>query len=149
MSSPPETDREYAYFRAVGVGDANLIESLMGLSGTEHYNVGDEFQPKDRVYIRKYSSWRLDSGYDDKARLEEHIEALLNMLTPKIEILRQIASEYKLQIVCVSFVYQSFSFELPFEMQKRATNLGISFWFDSYNMGDVHEEVTELRDQLK
>lgn len=148
MSSPPETDREYAYFRATGLGDTSKIEALMNLSSSEHWNVGDEYERRDRTFKRMSSCWQLDSGYKDTEVLEKHIEALLGILTPKIGILQQLKAEYRLQIVCVSFVYQSFSFELPFELQKIATNLGIGFWFDSYSFGDTHEEMLELREQL-
>lgn len=148
MPSPPETDRQYAYFRAVGVGDAKNIDDLMKLDGGESWNVGDDFERLNRTYKRKYSCWQLNSGYDDTHRLEVHIEALLTNLDPKLDILNTIRAEYQLQIVCVSHAYQSFSFELPFEQQKWATNLGISFWFDSYNYGDLHEEISELRAQL-
>lgn len=120
----------------------------MNLSSSEHWNVGDEYERRDKTFKRRSSCWRLDSGYQDTEILEKHIEALLHKLTPKIEILRQLQCEYRLQIACVSFVYQSFSFELPFELQKMATNLGISFWFDSYSFGDTHEEMLELREQL-
>ena len=148
MSSPPESDREYAYFRAIGTGNTRAVEISMDLKRTEHWNVGDEFERKNKIFKRRSSCWKLESGYDDTNRLELHIEALLNKLTPKSNILNKIQSEYKLQIVCVSFAYQSFSFELPFEMQKTATNLGIGFWFDSYSFGDHHDEIVELREQL-
>ena len=148
MSSPPETDREYAYFRAIGVGDVKQIDQAMNLSGSEFWNVGDTFQPRDIVFTRKSSCWQLDSGHDDKEDLEKHVEALLSKLSSKVEVLRSISSEFQLQIVCVSFTYQSFSFELPFELQRRATNLGISFWFNFYPFGDIHEEIVALREEL-
>lgn len=149
MASPPETDRQYAYFRATGLGNTEFIDDLMKLDSSEYWNVGDQTDRLVRNFKRKYSCWKLDSGLDDTHELEKHIESLLLKLWPKLEILNQIRPEYHLQIVCVSHVYQSFSFELPFEQQKQATNLGISFWFDSYSFGDLHEEVTELRVQLR
>ena len=45
---------------------------------------------------------------------------------------------------CVSFAYQSFSWELDFEAQTKATELGIGFWFDAYSFGDHHDEMVEL-----
>ena len=147
MSSPPETDREYAYFRVTGMGDAGAIDKAMNLSGAEYWNVGDEYERRSRVFKRKSSAWHLDSGFQDTDDLDKHIEALLELLKTKADILNTIKAEYRLQIVCVSFVYQSFSYELPFNLQKIATDLGISFWFDSYSFGDLHEEIMELRGQ--
>ncbi len=99
MTSPPKTDREYAYFQAVGVDDPKEISSAL-------------------------------------------------QLEPKRDGLFRIREKFKTQFVCVGFYYQSFSWELDFELQRRATALGIGFWFDTYSYGDYHEEIVELREQL-
>jgi len=149
MTSPPETDREYAYFSATGVGDAKIVDDLMNMNNSEYWNIGDQFELMERKFSRKYSCWRLDSGYDDTHEVEKHIEALLLKLGPKLETLNKIRPEFELKITCVGYTYQSFGFELPFELQRQATSLGIGFSFDFYPFGDIHEDIVEMRAQLK
>ena len=70
------------------------------------------------------------------------------MLRPKRDGILRASTFGKLQIVCVGFYYQSFSWEPNFEHQKEITALGIGFWFDTYSQGDYHEEIVDLREQL-
>ena len=70
------------------------------------------------------------------------------MLGGHRDALRNIRTRFQTQIVCVSYVYQSFSWELDFDAQRQATELGIGFWFASYSFDDPHEEMVELREQL-
>ena len=148
MTSPPESDSHYAYFRAVGASDPSEITQLLGIEPTESWNVGDAFERRGHTFKRRSSMWQLESGCDDKRLLEDHIEALLQRLERYRNELLDICTRYRTQIVCVSYVHQSFSFELDFDSQRRATELGVGFWFDAYSFGDYHEEIVELREQL-
>lgn len=148
MTSPPETDREYAYFSAIGSGDTSGISELLDLSPWEQWNVGDEYERREKLFIRRSSAWQLNSGLDDTRPIEEHLHSLLGRLQPRKLQLLQLATQFKLQFVCVSYAYQSCSFEIPMEVQRSATELGINFWFDGYCFGDIHEEITELRSEL-
>lgn len=82
MTSPPETDREYAYFRVIGVDDPTEITELLGIEPHESWHVGEEFTPgRGNVTLhRRSSSWRLDSGLTDQEPMSSHIEELLNKL---------------------------------------------------------------------
>lgn len=148
MSSPPETDREYAYFRAVGTEDPSFVSNLIQLEPNEVWKLGDSFERRGHKFIRRSSQWKLDSGLTDQDVLSDHLSALLRRLEPQHDGLLRVKEKFKTQFVCVGFYYQSFSWEMDFDLQRRATALGIEFWFDTYSFGDHHEEMVELREQL-
>lgn len=148
MSSPPVSDREYAYFHAIGIFDPADITRAVGIEPDECWSVGDEFVQRDRTFKRRNSKWTLRSGLDDTEPLDRHISALLSRLTPcRVGILNA-AAIAKLQIVCVGYYFQSFSWELDFHHQQLATALNIGFSFDTYSLGDLHEEMVKMREQL-
>lgn len=148
MSSPPETDREYAYFRAVGAEDPGFVSDLIQLEPDEIWKLGEPFERRGHTFFRRSSQWKIDSGLTDQEPLSDHLSALLRLLEPKRDGLLRVKEKFKTQFVCVGYYYQSFSWELDFDLQRRATALGIEFWFDTYSFGDHHEEMVELREQL-
>ncbi|WP_037254968.1 DUF4279 domain-containing protein [Roseobacter sp. SK209-2-6] len=149
MSSPPETDREYAYFRAVGTEDPVFVSNLLNLEPNDVWKLGDPFERNGRSFLRRGSQWKLGSGLTDQDTLSDHLSELLKRLEPQREGLLRVKEKFRTQFVCVGYYYQSFSWELDFDLQRRATALGIEFWFDTYSFGDHHEEMVELREQLE
>jgi hypothetical protein len=148
LSSPPVTDREYAYFHAIGNDDPEQISALLELVPAKIWSLGETFARGGREFRRRSSKWQLDSGLTDGDPLNAHIEALLICLEPRKTELSRIRKSFRTQFVCVGYYFQSFSWELDFELQKRATDLGVSFWFDIYSHGDPHEEIVDLREQM-
>lgn len=148
MSNSADTDREYAYFRASGSFDPVQITKELDMKPSESWKVGDEFEVRGTKLLRRGSCWKIDSQRPDTDSLDNHINTLLEILRPKRDRILRVPKPTKLQIVCVGFYYQSFSWELNFEHQKEITELGIGFWFDTYSFGDYHEEMVDLREQL-
>ncbi|WP_282607031.1 DUF4279 domain-containing protein [Pelagibius sp. Alg239-R121] len=148
MPLTPQTDHQYAQFVALGMRDPEEITQLLGIEPYESWKVGDTFERRGHKLKRRSSMWCVTSGYDDTHSLEDHIEALLRRLGPHRNALLDIGTRYDMQISCVSYSYQSYDFELPFDLQRDATELGIRFRFASYDYGDQHEEIVELREQL-
>ena len=100
MSSPPLTTREYAYFHITGPGTHQQVTERLGLEPSEAWNIGDE---GPRGQARRFMSWRLSSGLDDKEPLERHIQSLLLLLGRKAEALRTLWIEYDLTLQCVGY----------------------------------------------
>lgn len=148
MSSPPETDREYAHLLAIGSFDPSEMTQLFGIEPNDSWKTGDCFERNGHNFKRRNSVWKLDSGLDDTAILNDHIAAFINRLRSSKVGLLEARTKAKLQIVCVSCRYQSFNFQLNFELQVEATALGIGFEFFAYGFGDYHEEMMELREQV-
>ncbi|MEM9632284.1 MAG: DUF4279 domain-containing protein [Pseudomonadota bacterium] len=142
------TNRDYAYFHAIGSDDANEVSDLLKIVPDATWNVGDTFTVQGRTHHRRSSSWRLDSGLSDEIELSQHVQALLQKLERKRLELNCVQEKFLTEIVCVSFCVQSFGWRLNIETQRRATSLGISFSFDFYPIGDVHQEIVNLREQL-
>ncbi|MHA7774178.1 DUF4279 domain-containing protein [Roseibium sp. M-1] len=149
MVAPPETDREYAYFHAIGSEDATIVTGILKLEPSSVWNVGDTFEVKGNTHLRPGSSWRLDSGLLDRDPLSDHVAELLRRLEPKKNQLQELQSGFRTEIVCVAFVHSSFDWTLEFDLQRRATSLGISFRFDFYPFGDLHEEIVGMRELLQ
>lgn len=149
MPSPPETDREYAYFRAVGVFSPDEITQCLGIEPIECWEVGDKHERRGRTFKRRNSSWQIESGLLDTSPLNAHLDALLRKLEPLRNELLHIGTFAKLQTVCVGHYYQNFCWELDRAYVTRAASLGLGYWFDTYDYGDLHEEISEMREQLK
>lgn len=119
-----------------------------GIEPTESWRLGDVYERRGHTFHRKSSLWRIESGLPDTQHLDLHVEALVQKLAGHRDAIHTIRTKFQTQIVCVSFAYQGFSWELDFHSQSRATALGIGFWIDAYNFGDHHEQMVELREQL-
>ena len=148
MTSPPVTNREYAYFEARGAEDPARVTALLGMEPDSGWHLGDPFEVGCRTLRRRGSRWRLDSGLDDTQALDGHIAALLARLEPLGEALAEVRGAFTTRIVCVAYSYQSFGWVLDVETQRRAVALGLGFEFDLYAFGDHHEEIVALREQV-
>ncbi len=130
------------------MGDPAEITELLGIEPHESWKVGDKCERRGHSLTRRSSRWSITSGFDDTHPLEVHIEALLKKLEPHRNALLDIGTRYHMKITCVAYAYQSFGLELPFDLQRRATELGVGFSFTGYSFGDFHEEILELREEL-
>lgn len=148
MGSSPQIDREYAYFRAVGFFAPTDITSLLGMEPSESWSAGEDFTVRGHTRKRQVSRWVWNSGLNDTEPLTKHVDVLLRDLAPRRTGLLEASSIAKLQIVCVGYYEQSFSWELETQQMRLASALNIGFCFDTYSFGDPHEEIVALREQL-
>ncbi len=148
MASPTQTDRQYAYFRAEGTDEPSWVSSRLDLTPDRCWCLGEPYERNGKVFTRRSSVWALDSGLDDTQPLNDHIETLLKRLEPHRNAVLGTGTRFRTQIVCVAYCFESFNWELSFHAQRLATALGISFVIDSYSLGDYHEEIVALREEL-
>ena len=94
MTSPPLTNREYAYFHVSGPGTHEQITEILGLKPSEAWNVGDTNPQSGKPC--KFMSWRLSSALNDTQPLDLHIQNLFLFLHPKVDALRRLWVEYDL-----------------------------------------------------
>ena len=140
MTSPPLTNREYAYFHITGPGTHERVTELMGMSPSEAWNAGDSNPQNGRLC--KSMSWRLSSGLDDTHPLEEHIQSLFLYLQLKADILRQLWVEYDLTIQCVGYFPASgHGVHFDREQIRQAAQLGLAFDLDFYYVDDYEHHV--------
>jgi hypothetical protein len=135
MSSPPLTDREYAYIVITGPGRHETITQRLGLEPSEAWNVGD--QNPNHGKICKTMQRRLKSGLDDTHRLNEHVESLLLWLGPKADALRELCLEYDITLQCVGY-YPPSGHGAHFNRETilQAASLGIALDLDFYYVDD-------------
>lgn len=103
MSSPPITDRTYAYFKVTGSGSCDVVEQALGLECTNSWSEGDIRPQNGRPY--KFMSWKLESGLDDTHDLREHIECLFEILIPLEPKLVELSENYELTLQCVGYFH--------------------------------------------
>jgi Domain of unknown function (DUF4279) len=140
MASPPLTTREYAYFHITGPGTHEQVTEIIGMKPSEAWNIGDINPQNGRE--RKFMSWRIKSGLDDKQSLAEHIEALFLYLNVKDDAIRQLWLEYDLTLQCVGY-FPGSGHGLHFnrEQIRQAAQLGLAFDLDFYYVDDYEHQV--------
>jgi hypothetical protein len=140
MTSPPLTNREYAYFHVSGPGTHEKVTEIIGIKPSEAWNVGDTNPQNGRP--RKFMSWRLSSGLDDTQPLDQHIQNLFLYLHPKAQSLRQLWLEYDLTLQCVGYFPPSgHGMHFNREQIRQAAQLGLAFDFDFYYVDDYGHDV--------
>ncbi|MBO9468445.1 DUF4279 domain-containing protein [Tropicibacter sp. R15_0] len=146
MPLEPQTDRQYAYLSIIGTGPSSRITEILGLQPDDEWSEGDVEVRQGREKIRHFTNWKRSSGLRDTEDLNAHIRALLHQVDfnrrPK---LMSLLGDYDVKVVCVSYTWQCFSFELDFRLQRELTQLGIRTWFDAYIDGDVHEMMHDFK----
>ncbi|MDR1277106.1 MAG: DUF4279 domain-containing protein [Candidatus Accumulibacter sp.] len=140
MTSPPLTDREYAYLSISGPGTHEQITQILGLSPSEAWNVGD-INPRNGK-PRKSMLWCLSSGLDDKQPLEMHVQHLFLALFTKAEALRKLWVEYDLVLQCVGY-FPSGDHGMHFDREqiRSAAQLGLAFDLDFYYIDDYEHDI--------
>ncbi len=140
MAAHPLTEREYAYFCISGPGTHEEITALLGFEPSEAWNIGD-INPQNGM-PRKFMSWRLSSGLDDKNPLDEHLKYLFQCLKPRTSLLRQLWVDFDLTLQCVGyFAPSSHGASFSREQVRVAAQLGLEFVLDFYYLNDFGHEI--------
>jgi len=140
MTSPPLTNREYAYFHISGQGTHEAISELLGLKASESWNAGDLSPQNGRPC--KFMRWILSSDLDDTHPMSEHIEALLLVLNTRADALRKLWVDFDLTLQCVGYFPPSgHGFHLDREQIRQAARLGLALDLDFYYVDDHGHEV--------
>ncbi len=130
MTSPPLTNREYAYFRVTGPGRHEVVSEKLSFPPSEAWSEGDA-RPRGGAY--QFMRWTLDSGYDDKEPLERHVESLLAILATRTQALRDLAADYDLTIQCIGYYPPSgHGAHISRDAVRTAAQLCVAFDFDFY-----------------
>ena len=134
MTSPPMTNREYAYFAVTGQGASASVTERLGCQPSHEWSEGDA-RPRGGHY--QNMRWRLDSELPDTSTLEQHIEHLLLTLPSRADKIRSLAPDYTASIVAVGY-YPASGHGLHLEHQwlQAVAHLGLSLDFDFYFTSD-------------
>ncbi len=89
-----------ASFRVAG--DAlrpDQITATLGLEPTQSGIKGERFSTRHSA-VRRTSFWLLKCPLSDSLPLTEHLEWLINLFEPKIDLINSIAEESKIMLLC-------------------------------------------------
>lgn len=109
-----------------------LVSAAIGISCDRCWRIGD-LRPKT-IIKEKQNGWILDSGLPRTATLDEHINALLSILEPRADSVRQLSVASTVELSCV--VYSDHNPGLSFDASviAKIARLGAGLDIDLYIM---------------
>jgi hypothetical protein len=128
----------YAYFCIRDSFDPEQITKRLGVEPTETFREG-ELIPKTSM-TRKTSLWALYSRLDKTARLEDHINDVLNQLDLHGTQFEELSREFEGILELVGYFYAYYP-GLVFERElvQRLARYSLAVDFDFYNFGEAVE----------
>ncbi len=127
-------DRNHVAFCVFEFGDdIATVTDMMGVEPTEAWIKGEP-TPKAP---RNHSRWVLKIPLDLDRHIEDHLEALLQLLEARHEAVTSVAARYEAGIMCAIY-YEDFTpgFHLSEDLVRRIANLGLCMDFDLYFLGE-------------
>ena len=102
MSSPPLTNREYAYLCVVGNGTHEEVTKILGIQPSQAWNPGEKSDQTGR--IQKFMRWRKDSYLEDTEPIEKHLDSIFQLLHGKHKEVQELFFKgYDAYIQCVGY----------------------------------------------
>lgn len=86
--------------------DPDEITSALGIPASKVWRKGElmnDYSP--RTY--KQNGWRIDSGIDRKSEFKDHLQALLDIIEPRLEAFTETCSRYYTELSCAVYMYDS------------------------------------------
>ena len=128
-------DESRTYLGVFGFGsDPSVVTDLLGLEPTQAYAKGEMHAlPNGRRLPQRERAWRLEGPLPRTAHVDEQIEALLGVIEPYAEAIREAASRYEVEICCAIY-YADFTagIHLTERTVQRIGALRLSVDFDLY-----------------
>jgi hypothetical protein len=82
------------------------ISQMVGIQPTFARSKGEKKNPGNPDSpLFKNNRWGIDSGIDQHSNFDDHMNALLDIIEPRLDILRSLCSKYYCEISCGMFVY--------------------------------------------
>lgn len=99
----------YLDFRISGFEDIthDSITKMLGIYPTKVYVKGQRKNPQktDGVALFKINTWILNSPLDKYSPFDAHLNALLDILESKIDLLKPFCEKYYCEFSCALFIY--------------------------------------------
>jgi hypothetical protein len=90
-----------ASFRVVSASlTAADISNRLGLAATRAHEAGERVSSTSGSPVHREAGWFLESGLDDREPMDRHLVALLDQLEPRVDRLRDLASECRMDLFC-------------------------------------------------
>ena len=115
------------------------MSNLLGIMPDKTYIKGQKRNPNSATGKAVFSrnGWLMASGLDKYSSFEDQMNALLDVIEPKIDVFKPICEKYNCEISCAMFVYtgndeSTPSMHLNSRYNKVAKELNIEFDLDLY-----------------
>jgi hypothetical protein len=118
------------------------ITEMVGITPTEVFVKGAH-KPNtlNKPMVYSFNAWFLEAGLDKYADFEQQMNALLDILEPKQEILKPLSEKYKCEFSCMVKIYygngeSTPSIHLSQRYNRFVNNVKADFDIDLYNPTD-------------
>lgn len=138
-SNEEKANDSRAYLGVFGFGDdPSVVTRLIGVVPTEAYAKGDHYvSSTGEILLHRESAWRLHNPLPRTAHVDDQIEALLDLIEPYSEGIREAVARYEVGVGCAIF-YSDFTpgIHLSENVVPRIAALGLSIDFDLYFLSE-------------
>lgn len=112
------------------------LTNIIGISPTRTWRQGDLVTPRT-AHRYKENGWELSSGVSQHESFDNHVNALLDIIEPKIDAFIEIGSKYFATLSCAIYMYDNSENSLPWpHFTKRSMavlhHIGAEVDFDLY-----------------
>ena len=123
--------------RVFGDGlEPDEVSALLGCQPTRFHRKGDK-SSQNGTSLEPTGAWILDSGLSEKAEIEEHVEALLSLISNDSDEWANLTAGFSASILCSVFLNQyNEGFELSPRLAQSMAERGLVIAFDIYS-GDA------------
>jgi hypothetical protein len=109
------------------------VSALLGREPTRFHRKGEKCSA-DGSSIEPTGAWILDSGLSEKSEIEEHVEALLSLVSNDSDEWASLTSRFSASILCSAFLDQyNEGFELSPRLAQSLADRGLVIAFDIYS----------------
>lgn len=117
-----------------------VISEILQLKADKHWHKGEQMVVNDKKVgaIRKHNTWEVISKLHPERAIEEHVQEIIELLTPKAQKLWTIYTNYgaSAELTIVSYMYGNPNpgFWLDRALVEKIGKLGASLDIDIYNL---------------
>jgi hypothetical protein len=109
------------------------VSSLLGREPSRLHRKGDKIAA-DGSSVEPTGAWILDSGLNEKAEVEEHVEALLAMVSNDSDEWASLTSRFSASVQCSAFLGRyNEGFEISPRLARSLADRGLVIAFDIYS----------------
>jgi hypothetical protein len=116
------------------------ISTQLGIQPYEIFKKGEKrFRPPSSSAVWKFNRWIMPAPLDEYSSFEEHLNATLDIIEPKIDLFRPICEKYRCEFRCAIYLYFGNGESIPsvfldsrYHEFIRKLNADVGFDFDLY-----------------
>lgn len=133
---------DFAFWDFDGISH-DMITDMLDIKPVKTYIKGERLNP-NFLTVAKRNGWRMASGLDKHASFEDQMNAILDIIEPKIELFRGLCAKYYSEFSCAVFIRYNNGESIPsIHLSERYNNivkeLNAEFDLDLYCLPNAFE----------